>query len=242
VITGQKDYQHLWQSVESWITVHKWLREEPIPGQGDFGTTLYATPGVLGVYAMQEVRTDLTLPVQPPDRWLYAPTLECPNKASLESVTVYKRAGTDSSTVRVYAVWNHITGGFVVWKPMDSTWLNTYTRIFAEGRMYSTEVIKLNNYWKVLLYNFNTSSWDLQASYFTETSRTDGWDIWESIFNGTCPRPLPNIESNKLQVWHNGTWKYVTPNSGFEGEWLYQWTCGYPKGWTDPFFHWWVNS
>ena len=216
----------------------RFSRDTPNPGTGDFGTDIKPVSGVLGVYAMQEVRTDLSLPAAPPDRTLYAPTLECPNKASLESVTSYHRYSGMSGTGRNWGVWNHVTGGWVVFKAMDSTWLSIYTRVFAEGRMYSTKVIKLSGAWKVLLYNYNTSSWEVQYSDTRERSTTNGWDIWESWFNQTCPTTIPNIESKGLQVYVNGYWYPVNPTYGQPLNTMY---CLYPKGWKSQYDWWYVN-
>ncbi len=205
------------------------------PGTGDYGTRVdRSLTGVLGVYAGQEVQPSLTLPSAPPDRTLYAPTLEAPNYAPLESVTAYWRYAGMGSTSRGWGVWDHTTGGWAVFKPMDSTFLSNYVRSYPEGQLYFTEVVYTSSAWRVLLYNFNTGAWEQQYSSTGSSSRVDGWDAWESYFGGTCPS-VPNVESKELKVFVNGQWPYVTSTYGSLLD--YQ-NCAYAENMVSQYYHW----
>lgn len=205
------------------------------PGQGDYGTSINKNiDEIKGVYAGQEVRPDLSLPEAPPNRTLYAPTLESPNYAPLESVTAYWRYEGMASTGRAWGVWDHKKSEFVLMKPIDSHFMSNYVRTFPEGQLYFTEVVYINNAWRVLLYNFNTNQWEEQYNSTGNSSRRDGWNIWESFFEGTCP-PLPNIGSDYLQVYLNGAWKSVTPDHGSLLD--YQ-NCPYQENMLSNYYHW----
>jgi len=207
----------------------------PNPGKGDYGTSINRNlDGIKGVYAGQEVIPDLSLPEAPPNRTLYAPTLESPNYAPLESVTAYWRYEGMTSTGRAWGVWDHTKGKFVLMKPIDSQFMSNYVRTFPEGQLYFIEVVYINNAWRVLLYNFNTDQWEEQYSSAGSSNRKDGWDIWESFFEGTCPS-IPNIGSDYLQVYVNGVWKSVTSTYGSLLD--YQ-NCPYQENMISNYHHW----
>lgn len=208
----------------------------PSPGTGDYGT--YISGGmILGVSAWQEVHPSLDLPSPDPDRTLYAPTLQAPNNAPLESVTRYMRLFGMGYTSRDWGVWDHTINppGFVIIKPINNpTFLSNYVRTYPEGQLYWTLVYYKDNAWRVMLYNFNTQWWEEQYSSTASSTITYGWDGFETYFNNTCPN-LPNIESKDLRVYVNGQWPYVTSTYGSLLD--YQ-NCAYAENMISPYYHW----
>lgn len=217
----------------------------PVPGEGDFGATIFAivpegtNPGA---YAHQEVNTSVAFPAPPPNRTLYAPTLQAPNKNRLEAVTAYWRHAENSNTVQAFGVWDHkcVTGAcpWVVLKFIDQTFLDTYTRGCTAGSCYEVIVQKYSDGWRVYLFNYNTLLYELQVTRAHDpTIYSDGWNAWESYFGPTCPI-LPKLESLDLEVWTTNGWQDVTPTYGSQ---LNTMTCLYSKGWVSQFYSWWVG-
>jgi hypothetical protein len=97
------------------------------------------------------VQPDLELPAAPPDRTLYAPTLQSPNRAGYESVTAYWRYEGMDSTSRAYGVWDHVAVDWAVFKYITACFLSLYVR---DG-CYLTIVMKYPEGWRVYLWNYS---------------------------------------------------------------------------------------
>ncbi len=210
-----------------------------VPGTGDFGSYLVNKPGgIKGVYAMQQVHPTLNLPgLYEPT--LYAPTVMAPNFTPIESVTAYWNYSGMTSTGKAWGVWNHYTGSWAILRYIDSDFVSNYVGSYPEGQFYLTEILQdSSNTWNVLLYNFNTSSWDIQYSSNSQSKYEYGWNMFETYFNGTCPQ-LPGISSIDTRVLNNGQWELVTDTYGSLLD--YSNCANYREDMT-PFYNWSVSS
>jgi hypothetical protein len=101
-------------------------------------------------------------------------------------------------------------------------------------------VEKIDSTWYACLWNYNNNVWD---SKWTQTNSGDwsyGWDSWEEYdLNNNWPT-LPKIRSYYLQVNVGGNWKNVTLTYGYENTLLPP-DFPYPKGFTYPFYDWYVG-
>lgn len=218
----------------------------PVPGEADFGAFIneIVPEGTNpGGYAYQEVNTSVSLPAAPPDRFLYAPTLQAPNMARLEAVTTYWRRAGEGTTTKAFGVYDHKCGTgsgcpWVVFKFIDRTFLDTYTRGCTAGSCYEVIVQKYSDGWRVYLFNYNTFLYELQVTRpHDPTALVIGWNAWESFFGGTCPT-LPRLESLDLEVWTTTGWQDVTPTYGSV---LNNMMCPYSMGWVFQYYSWWVG-
>lgn len=216
------------------------------PGTGDYGTTIYATSGVFGAAAKHYIQTGLSLPEnQTNDQLLYAPTLEAPNYAPLESVTIYfNPVGSGDVTYRQWGTWNHSAPCPPCWdviKSMDSAWQANYTTTDGDGRYYLTIVYKPggsgSNTWQVLLYNFTSTWWEIQDEYTGSTQRSDGWDMFEETTGWSCPS-LPQIRSKDVKVYLNSQ---AYPVTWLFGETKDYQSCSYTEEMVSNYYHWRVN-
>jgi hypothetical protein len=192
----------------------------------------------MGVYARQEVHADLNLPSAPPDRTLYAPTIMCPNRSPLESVTMYYRYSGMSSTLRAWGVWDHSAEGWVLIKWMDAAFLSNYVRSYRWGTCFYTEIWRSAGTTYVMLYNFNTSSWETQWTGTGSSTWDLGWNMWETYFERTCP-DLPGITSSRVQVYADGAWKLLTPDYG--SLLSYPNCTNYRYIWKPAYYNWYVG-
>lgn len=212
-------------------------------GTADWGAWIDVVPGtpsIHGAYAAQQVHSTLNLPAAPPDRTLYAPTLEASNYTPLESVTAYWRYSGMATTGRGWGCWDHPgIGGWAVFKYIDSTFLSNYTRNYRPGTFYFTETLTQDGETSVMLYNFNTGSWDIQYTSSMQAAWDYGWNIWETYFGQTCP-PLPNIRSLLVSVYADGEWRRLTPDYG--SPLSYPYCSSYEYFMKKPYYHWVVRG
>jgi hypothetical protein len=92
-----------------------------------------------------------------------------------------------------------------------------------------------------MLYDFTpkTGGWKIRYSTAASSANSDGWNIYETYFNNTCPT-IPRIRAQELQVDNGTGFKYVTPgnSNGYTSNAL---NCG--NSWFFPGYYedWYVN-
>lgn len=159
------------------------------------------------------------------DITLYTPTLASVDGLNtgrigcIESTTAHWRYTSMSSTSHAVGFWDHcILGGWLTFKSMDATFVQTYVRIYGGEERFFTEVWKdMNtNAWRGLLWNFNINGWEEQAyvsSTNTPTHAPAGWTAWETygLDLANCPA-LPGIHAGNVQILlSSGQWVDLTP-------------------------------
>jgi len=219
----------------------------PFPGQGDYGTSIFSGNNVIGALAVEQVQPNLVLA----DSYiLYAPNLESANGDPLEVVPTYWKF-TGQAMGRVWRIYDHSisppNNPWVVSKTIDSTFLSTYTTTWGgtSDTVFYTATFQCSapwcggNVYSVVLYNFNTNLWEVQYTQSNSWSRTDGWNQWESFFNGSCPSGLPKIESRQLEV-AIPQWTLVTGSYGG----LHDTTScsNYNNVMVSPYYDWYLSS
>ncbi len=171
------------------------------PYQGGYGIYVMPNKKVIGIYAGQEVRPDLSLK---DGSILYSPTLAMGNNNPLEVTTAYWTY--NGITTRLIMVWDHKKGYNVVNKPIDSNFIDTYTRIFPEGRLYFVTIMRRAGEWRTLFYNFKDGKWEkIYGTRSNEKNVTNGWDSYETQgnFNTECPS-VPDIDSTNIKIYDKG--------------------------------------
>jgi hypothetical protein len=192
------------------------------PGTGDASIRLYAGIGVYGLYSGHDLQRDVSIP---DGLTLYAPTMVPPEPSvsgrigCLESVTVHRFDG--SAMEHAFGVWRHCGGsqGWVMYRTVGSVFLLNYVRIFDGEERFFTEVYKSSGTWYAYLYNFQSSTWELQAAATGDGLADfggEGWSMFETYFNGQCPY-LPPIRSAPLQYFNGSSWSNVTPSISYVG-------------------------
>ena len=219
----------------------------PFPVRGDIGrgTADWGSwinrigwfPSRLGSYAAQQIHSTLNLPAAPPDRTLYAPTQMAPNYTPLESVTAYWRYFSMWSTGRAWGVWDHPGGGWSVFKDINSSFLSKYVRNYNPGAFYFTETFVDNGTTMVMLYNFNSDTWETQDTSTGSSGWSVGWTMWETYFEQTCPY-LPRIASGRVQIYVSGQWQFLDESSGDLLSYPY---CDYRYRMLSPYKRWFVG-
>lgn len=194
-----------------------------------------------GVAAGHRVNLSQTFPSE--DTLVYSPTTMPPNNTPVEVVNIYYRPPGSSNTNRVFGVWDHagVYGSpWIVYKPIDNTtFKNTYTRNYSDGRFYFFKILKtssVSDTYTVLLYNFQTSQWEHQSgsggnfpldfSGSGTAAQTVGWSFHEPKFDDICPSLEP-IKVTSLQVWNGSSWSNNTPSINSSvidgGDWCSEW-------------------
>jgi len=170
-----------------------------------------------GTYAGHDVNTDIQVPYGV--TW-YAPTMIPPDVnnsghvACVETVTIHR---WNFGTEHAWGLWDQCNAHtWFVYKKMDATWLNTYTRTFDGELRFFTQVVKLGTSWQGYLYNFNSAAWELQGSVVGGTTPCcwpGGWTMWESF--GTASNGCPDSKSVRaapVQIrFTSGVWQNLTP-------------------------------
>jgi len=191
-------------------------KDDPFPGDADYGTALYSGKSVECVYATQKINTSISL--NDTGDFLYAPTLLPPDYCRLETLASYHYNG--SSTEKYWRVFCHSTStwgqGYFPWSTqMNSTFCTRY----APGNTVVTQVLKSgSSTWSVYLFDWIDHQWDFIV-YSTGNSKAPGgygWDAWEEYgFSNDWP-DLPEIRSYVLMVEVSNQWYLVTSTYGWE--------------------------
>lgn len=160
------------------------------PGTGDYYTWMQTSrnTAITGIYAQQEIAA-----ASPPlginwnfpfnstkDQTIYAPTLMCPNYATMEAVTVHYQPAGNTTATHAFGIWDWRVGhsGWIVSKLINSTFLNNYVRSYPEGILYFVQVSIYpngsNRDTTVYLWNFNANNgagaWEIQKQHINESS------------------------------------------------------------------------
>jgi hypothetical protein len=184
-------------------------KERRIPEEAaawtQFGVFLSQGQGITAVYTGKDAQTDLSLPPGI-STTLYAPTLVPPD-ACLESAPGHFRGPSDAMTIHGHGFFDLCEGVWRSFKYMDATFKSTYVRIYDGEERFFVEIIQSGGTWYGLLFNFNTTSWETQAST-TLTRSSIGWNAYEAYnleLDG-CPA-MPTIRSAPVQVYTaSGGW------------------------------------
>lgn len=193
---------------------------EPIPdifpGSGDRG---FWVTGGRGIYAANDVQTNVVIPDYAVGTTIYAPTHMPAGNACVETVTAHWRYSGMTSTSHAHGFWDHCgldgATGWQTFETMDATWKGKYVRVFDGEERYWTEAYKdASGCWHGLLYNYNLGKWEEKLTPICGSSTfTDGWTMWESHYMmdvaKRCPA-FPRIRASGLQVWTGSAWTPLT--------------------------------
>lgn len=197
-----------------------------------FGTIPNINADYTVLYAGQEVRTDVTLPL---NDLLYAPTL-LTDRGALESTTRYWNPS--GVTQREWCIYNFNNAGFDRCTALDTTFYQKYVRAYPEGNTYFTQSWKNAGESRVYIYNFQTSTWELAYAVTGTSTHSDGWDLFEIHFSG-CPS-LPNIGSDYLKAYIPVTgWVDITPQYTRRVDRIT--SCSYTQRYISNYYHRTVN-
>jgi hypothetical protein len=227
-----------------------------VPGQWQWGTQLLNTGNNQETcyYAAHQIQTGLNLPQPPANSTIgynivYAPTMMPADGGPLEAVTIYSMKAGTSVMVRQFGVWNHsITSGsnWVYTTNLNANFQNYYTTWDNNRQMYTVQIWRSQGNMAVYLWNYVSGTWDQkgpwQAGSRPASLGTEGWNMFETYLNGTCPF-LPTIEADYIQVnpgkqgWRLATGSNYAVNRNYDAG-----TCNnYVYTWLGSFYHWRVS-
>ena len=184
-----------------------------VPGSGDRGFWVLSGSGI---YAINDARTDLSLPGTAIGTTIYAPTHMAAGNTCIETVTAHWRFSGMAATSHGHGFWDWCetdgTGGWQVFEFMDAAWQAKYVRTTRGQARYSTQVFKNGVCWSGLLFNYGQGQWEEKTTICGSGPYSYGWTMWESHYMmdqaRVCPK-LPPIEASGLQVLA-GTWQRLT--------------------------------
>lgn len=187
------------------------------------GFSISSSFPVQGVYAGHSASTLLIFPPSSgpnTDRTLYITTMPSASISCLESLTAYFRYSQHPSTIRQWRIYDWCTGaGFnTPSKTIDSVFLSNYVRNVGGNESYFTEVVVLGDgLLHVLLFNFNTSTWEDQYAVPPAQVWPNGWTFFEYEHgpDAGCPA-IPRQHGLDLQVLVDGVWQLLTPTYSFD--------------------------
>jgi hypothetical protein len=181
-----------------------------------------------GAQATQSVNPKVQLSSSDHDT-LYSPTLYPTGASCIEVSTIYAYDTTNNRPGIWVGAWDWCgTHGFHVRKPVDASFLSTYTVVTSGQDYYTIKDVLTNsttNTWTAYLFNYVTESWDaLYTSTGSSGGTNLGWQIDEVYTNYNsstgegeyCTQSYgADFETSALRYRIGGTWTAATPsNSG----------------------------
>jgi len=185
-----------------------------------WGTMTQGTSAPTGMSATHSVAPSVRSTGEGSDV-VYAPTMYPAGNACIEDTTAY---GTNYAAIWA---WDWCNGEHVgKYTSMDPSFLSTYTQNGA----YQVSIIKTDaasNTWEMLLYNYQTSTWDpyYTSAGQTHTTGSTGWDVFETYSDtNTTTSELDvctdtagsSFTASNIQQRENGTWKYLTSENSYQ--------------------------
>lgn len=139
------------------------------------------------------------------------------NGSCLAAGSLYYRTATGSTSAFFFAYAYCGTAGFTNLRPIDSTFLSKYVRPSPHGvPSYTTFVLtpdttpSSTSAWYVLLYNFQSATWEVAAALSGKSTNTAGGSEFVSAYQpGPCSR-LPNMAADQVTLL-NGTTHGLEP-------------------------------
>ena len=181
-----------------------------------------------GAQATQSVNPSLQLSASDHDT-LYSPTLYPTGASCIEVSTIYAYDTTNRKPGIWVGAWDWCGAhGFHVRKPVDASFVSTYTVAMSGQDYYTIKDVLANsttNSWTAYLYNYHAAAWDaLYTSSGSSGGTNLGWQIDEVYTNynsstgegAYCTQSYgADLETFALRYRIGGTWVAADPgNSG----------------------------
>ncbi|MBV9405279.1 MAG: hypothetical protein JO211_08035, partial [Acidobacteriaceae bacterium] len=142
------------------------------------------------------------------------------NGSCLGAGSLYFRPSGGSSAAYFYVYSYCGKTGFINLIPIDATFSAKYIQPSAHGVPSYTTLISTpdtvpsqSSTWHAMIYNYQTSSWDIAATVVGLTTATHGYSALESVQQpGPCSR-LPQMSADQIGLL-NGTTHAIEPAQG----------------------------
>ena len=192
-----------------------------LPGDGNRGMWVW---NGTGIYAKNDLQTDLEISDDAIGTEIYAPAHMPANYSCLETVAAHWRYEGMETTAHGHGFWDHCgddgEGGWQLFEYITEEWKDKYITVEDGNEVYYTQVYKDDEgTWHGLLYNFEAEQWEDKTTVTgTGSAWYKGWTMWESHNLEVCS-DFPNIRATNIEVdLDNDWWDWVPLISSYTSQ------------------------